>query len=79
LIFAAIAEASTGLGLLLVPTVVGQLLLGQELVGVACWPGSPLLGMVIYSAVVTLYLAFFGVSGLSGILLGRAWLGGTTA
>jgi hypothetical protein len=38
--------------------------------GVACWPGTPLLGMLIYSAAVTLYLAYLGlVGGLSGILL----------
>ncbi len=28
--------------------------------GVACWPGTPLLGMLIYSAAVTLYLAYVG-------------------
>lgn len=33
--FAAIAEAATGLALLLVPSLVGQLLLGQGLAGVA--------------------------------------------
>jgi hypothetical protein len=38
--------------------------------GVACWPGPPLLGMLTYSAVVTLYLAYVGFSGgMSGILL----------
>ena len=35
LIFAAVAEAATGLALLIVPSVVGQLLLGVELTGVA--------------------------------------------
>ena len=34
-IFAAIAEAVTGLALLIVPSLVGQLLLGEELTGVA--------------------------------------------
>jgi hypothetical protein len=35
LIFAAVAEAATGLALLLVPSVVGRLLLGDELNGIA--------------------------------------------
>ncbi len=80
LIFAAVAEAATGLALLIVPSLVGQLLLGEELtgiavpiarvagialigLGVACWPGPPLLGMLIYSAVVALYLAYLGFTG----------------
>ena len=33
LIFAAVAEAATGLALLIVPSLVGQLLLGEELTG----------------------------------------------
>ena len=38
--------------------------------GVTCWPGTPLVGMLTYSVVVTLYLAFVGfASGLTGILL----------
>ena len=106
LIFAAVAEVATGLALLIVPSLVGQLLLGEELTGVvipvarvarialialgiACWPGPPLVGMLTYSAVVTLYLAYLGFAGgLNGvllwpavalhlvlsILLGRAWL-----
>ena len=37
---------------------------------VACWPGTPLIGMLTYSAAVTLYLAYVGFAGgLSGILL----------
>ena len=86
-IFAAIAEAVTGLALLIVPSLVGQLLLGEELTGVAipiarvagialialgisCWPGPPLTGMLIYSVIVTLYLAYLGFSGgLTGVLL----------
>ena len=80
LIFAAVAEAATGLALLIVPSLVGQLLLGEELtgvaipvarvagialiaLGVACWPGPPLVGMLIYSALVTLYLAYLGFAG----------------
>ena len=38
--------------------------------GVACWPGPPLVGMLIYSAVVTLYLSYVGLTGdLTGIFL----------
>jgi hypothetical protein len=87
LIFAAVAEAATGLALLSVPSVVGQLLLGEELTGIAipvarvagiaptalaiaCWPGPPLLGMLIYSTLVRLYLAYVGAAdGLTGVLL----------
>jgi hypothetical protein len=108
LIFAAVAEAATGLALLVVPSLVGQLLLGADLtgeaipvarvagialigLGIACWPGPPLIGMLIYSALVALYLAYLGtVGGLSAILLwpavalhailsvflGRHWLAG---
>jgi hypothetical protein len=85
--FAAVAEALTGLALLLVPSLVGQLLLGEQLtgiatpvarvagsaligLGIACWPGSPRIGMMIYSGLVTLYLDYLGLAGgLSGILL----------
>ncbi len=84
---AAVLEAATGVALLVVPSLVGKLLLGEELVGVAipvarvlgialialgiaCWPGPPLVGMLIYSAAVTFYLAYLGFAGgLSGILL----------
>jgi len=87
LTFAAIGEAATGLALLIVPSFVGQLLLGEQITGVAvpvarvagialialgiaCWPGPPLLGMLTYSALVTLYLAYLGFAGgLTGILL----------
>ena len=66
---------------------VGQLLLGEQLTGVAvpvarvagialialgiaCWPGPPLVGMLTYSAAVTLYLAYVGFAGgLTGVLL----------
>ena len=86
LIFAAVAEAATGLALLIVPSLVGQLLLGEELTGVAipvarvagialiglgiaCWPGPPLVGMLTYSAAVTLYLAYLGFAGgLTGVI-----------
>lgn len=87
LIFAAVAEAATGLALLIAPSLVGRLLLGEELAGIAipvarvagialialgaaCWPTTPLFGMLTYSAAVTLYLAYLGFAGgLSGILL----------
>jgi hypothetical protein len=104
--FAALGEAATGLALLIVPSLVGRLLLGEELAGVAipvarvagialialgiaCWPGPPMVGMLIYSTTVTVYLACIGLTGgLTGvflwpaialhavlsILLGRAWL-----
>lgn len=87
LALAAISEAVTGLALLIAPALVGQLLLGEQLAGVAipvtrvsgialialgiaCWPGPPLLGMLTYSALVTLYLAYLGYAeGMSGVLL----------
>ncbi len=103
---AAVGEGATGLALLLAPALVGWLLLGEELTGVAipvarvagialvalafaCWPGPPLIGMLTYSAVVAIYLAYLGFAGgLAGVLLwpavalhavlsvflGRAWL-----
>ncbi|MGC2409174.1 MAG: hypothetical protein WA441_04030 [Methyloceanibacter sp.] len=108
LIFAAVAEAATGLALLIVPSLVAYLLLGEDLsgvaiavarvagialigLGIACWPGPPLVGMLTYSALVTLFLAYLGIAdGLTGIVLwpavalhailsvflGRLWLTG---
>ena len=105
LIFAAVAEAATGLALLIVPSFVGQLLFGEGLTGVAipvarvaglgliglgiaCWPGPPLVGMLSYSSLVAVYLAYLGIAGgLAGVflwpavafhavlsvLLGRTW------
>jgi hypothetical protein len=87
LIFAAVAEAATGLALLILPSLVGQLLFGVEFtgatilvarvagialigLGVACWPGPPLIGMLIYSAAVALYLSYIGFAvGLTGVFL----------
>src|ERR1700751_344814 len=86
LTFAAVAEVATGLSLLIAPSLVVHLLLGEQLtglampvarvagialiaLGIACWPGPPLVGMLTYSALVTLYLAYLGFAGLSGILL----------
>lgn len=38
--------------------------------GIACWPGPPLLGMLIYSGAVALYLAYLDLTGASdGVLL----------
>jgi hypothetical protein len=88
LILAAVGEAATGAALLIVPSLVGRLLFGEVLagvaipvarvtgialiaLGVACFPGgSPRVGMLLYSAAVTLYLAYLGFAGgLGGILL----------
>jgi len=87
LVFTAVLEVATGVALLIVPSLVGLLLFGAELtgmastvarvtgialigLGVACWPGTPLLGMLTYGAAVTLYLAFVGIAdGRNGILL----------
>jgi hypothetical protein len=84
---AAVGEIATGVALLLAPSMVGQLLFGLELVGiamtitrvagialiglgVACWPGTPLLGMLTYTVAAALYLAYLGFSGgPSGVLL----------
>ena len=87
LMIAALGEAATGLALLTVPSLVGLLLFGQELTGVAipvarvtgialialgvtCWPGPPLVGMLTYSAATTLYLSCVGLAGdLTGAFL----------
>ncbi len=87
LVLAAVSEAATGVALLIMPSLVGQLLFGTELtgiavtvarvtgialiaLGVACWPGTPMVGMLTYSAAITLYLAYVGFAdGLSGTLL----------
>jgi len=87
LMLAAIGEAVTGFALLLVPSLVGRLLLGSDVtgmavaiarvtgialigLGLACWPGPPRLGMLVYGAAVAVYLAYLGVvEGLAGVLL----------
>jgi len=87
LIVAAVAEIATGLALVFAPALVGQVLLGAALsglaatvarvagialigLGVACWPGPPTVGMLIYSATAAVYLALLGLAGGSaGILL----------
>jgi hypothetical protein len=85
--FAALSEAATGLALLITPSLVADVLLGEPLtavavpvarvagvallaLGIACWPGPPLVGMLAYSAVVTFYLAYLGLTaGFTGVLL----------
>src|SRR4051794_11386210 len=86
LVIASIAEAATGSALILQASMVGQLLLGEPLtgvaisiarltgialvaLGVACWPGPPRLGMTIYNAAATVYLAYLGFAGFGGMLL----------
>jgi hypothetical protein len=87
LVLAAVGEAATGVALLIVPSLAGRWVFGEELagvaiplarmmgialigLGVACWPGPPLVGMLTYSALVTLYLAYVGFAGgLTGVLL----------
>ena len=52
---------------ILVARVAGIALIG---LGVACWPGPPLVGMLIYSAAVALYLSYIGFAdGLTGVFL----------
>ena len=88
LVVTAALEAATGAALLIVPSAVGRLLLGEEssgvaisvarvtgialiALGVACCPGCRALwGMLFYSAAVTFYLAYVGLtSDVTGILL----------
>ncbi|MGB8578436.1 MAG: hypothetical protein WCD56_17995, partial [Pseudolabrys sp.] len=52
LIFAAVAEAATGLALLIVPSLVGQLLLGEELTGIAV-PVARVAGIALIALGVT--------------------------
>ena len=51
---------------LLVGRVAGLALIG---LGIACWPGPALAGMLTYSAGITLYLAYLGLGGIAGPLL----------
>jgi hypothetical protein len=77
---AAVAEAATGVALLIVPSLVVRLLFDAEILGVgvvmsrlagialiglgvACWPGPALLGMLTYGALATLYLSYLGIRG----------------
>ncbi len=80
LIITGVAEAATGVVLMVAPVLVGRLLLGTELAGVsivvarvagiallalgiACWPGTPLCGMLTYSTLATAYLGWLAVGG----------------
>jgi hypothetical protein len=92
LVLCAVAEIATGVAMLLAPSMVGHLLLGAELagmavsvarvsgialigLGVACWPGPPRVGMLVYSGAVTVYLASVGLAGgPTGFLLWPAVL-----
>ena len=90
LALAAIAEALTGLAVMVDPVFVVELLFGAELagagilvgrfagvaligLGIACWPSGsarqPHYGMLVYGALVTLYLLFLGVAGGGGGVL----------
>jgi hypothetical protein len=87
LIFAALAEFATGVALLIAPSIIVQLLLGQSLVGVAiliarvtgialvalaiaCWPGPAQVGMLTYSAGMTVFLGYAGyTAGATGALI----------
>jgi hypothetical protein len=104
---AALGEIATGCALFVVPSLVGRLLLGEELagvaipvarvlgialiaLGVACWPGRRTLsGMLTYSLLATLFLAYVGIEGqwigkllwsavgvhgILTVLLARVWL-----
>ena len=75
------------MALLIVPSLVGSLLLGDELGGIAtvvarvagialisfaiaCWPGPPLMGMLIYGVAIAFYLGYLGLAGkAAGALL----------
>jgi hypothetical protein len=106
LVLTGVLEAVTGVALIAAPALVGRLLLGAELAGVAaimarvagiallalgvgCWPGPALLGMLTYNALVTVYFACLAIGGewvgpllwpvvglhaVLTIFLGRAWL-----
>ena len=64
LIFAAVAEALTGVALLVVPSMVGQLLLGQQLAGVAL-PVARVTGI----ALIALGIACWPATPFAGMLV----------
>lgn len=106
LLITGVAEAATGVALMVAPVLVGHLLLGTDLagaavvvarvagiallaLGVGCWPGPASLGMLTYSTLATVYLAYVAIGGewvgpllwpvvilhaVITIFLGRAWL-----
>jgi hypothetical protein len=80
LMITGVAEAATGVALMVAPVLVGRLLLGAELAGVSlvvarvagiallalgvgCWPGTPLCGMLTYNALGTMYFACLAING----------------
>ena len=83
--FAAAVEVATGAALLVVPSIVGRVLLGASLAGIAvpvarvagialvalgvACWSRPWLGMLIYSAAVGLYLAYLGFAGAAAGVL----------
>jgi hypothetical protein len=92
LALAAVSEATTGLVLLLYPSIVASLLFGSEIMGagivmsrlagislialgIACWPGNmayrALYGMVTFSTLAMLYLAYVGLIGVVGFCYGQ--------
>src|SRR6187401_2258244 len=64
LIFAAVAEAATGIALLIAPSLVGQLLLGEQLTGIAI-PVARVAGI----ALVALGIACWPGPALVGMLI----------
>ncbi len=61
-----LGEELTGMSIP-VARVAGIALVG---LGIACWPGTPQAGMLTYSAAVTVYLAYLGLTSAStGMLL----------
>ena len=54
-----LGASTTGIALI-VARVTGIALIA---LGVACWPGTPLVGMFLYTALVMAYLAFVGLQG----------------
>ena len=65
--FAAVGEAGTGLALLIVPSLVGRLLLGEELTGIAI-PVARVAGIALVALGVACFSAGEAGRGLSGML-----------
>jgi hypothetical protein len=80
LIITGVAEAATGVALMVAPVLVGHLLLGADLAGVAvvvarvagiallalgvgCWPGPAVLGMLTYNTLGTVYFGWLALGG----------------
>lgn len=75
--FAAVAEAATGLALLVVPSLVGRLLFGEELAGVAI-PVARVLGIALVALGVACWPGTSRLGMLTygaGVTLYLAWLG----